>query len=274
MTVRATAGPLGIEVDPERGARLVSLQAHGHELLSMQDIAGVADSVAHGCFPMVPWAGRIRDARLDVDGREARLPASPDGHALHGTGRDAAWEQVGELEFRVALAEPWPVPGEARLRYALTDDTVSAELSWTGDGPGASLGFHPWFRRHLGTSGAAEVLLDRVSQVERGRDGLPTGRLVEPQEGPWDDCFRLRADPCVRWPGVLALTLSSSAPWWVVYTEQPHAVCVEPQTAPPDAFAHPVWADQLAARRVRLQMRIVPEQQQHAAGRPADQSSP
>ena len=25
------------------------------------------------------------------------------------------------------------------------------------------------------------------------------------------------------------------APWWVVYTEDPDGICIEPQTAPPDA---------------------------------------
>jgi aldose 1-epimerase len=29
--------------------------------------------------------------------------------------------------------------------------------------------------------------------------------------------------------------VESDAPWWVVYTEDTEGVCIEPQTAPPDA---------------------------------------
>jgi len=41
-------------------------------------------------------------------------------------------------------------------------------------------------------------------------------------------------DAELAWPG-LRLELASSCPWWVVYTQPEHAVCVEPQSGPPDA---------------------------------------
>jgi aldose 1-epimerase len=34
---------------------------------------------------------------------------------------------------------------------------------------------------------------------------------------------------------VTRIDIESDAPWWVVYTEDPDGVCIEPQTAPPDA---------------------------------------
>ena len=37
------------------------------------------------------------------------------------------------------------------------------------------------------------------------------------------------------WPGVLSLELTSSASFWVVYDEPEEGICVEPQTAIPDA---------------------------------------
>jgi aldose 1-epimerase len=40
----------------------------------------------------------------------------------------------------------------------------------------------------------------------------------------------------LRWPGFLELTIESDCPAWVVFTEPDHALCVEPQTAPPDAL--------------------------------------
>jgi aldose 1-epimerase len=43
--------------------------------------------------------------------------------------------------------------------------------------------------------------------------------------------------PKLVWPdGDVTLEVSSSCDHWVVYTEPPHAVCVEPQSGPPDAF--------------------------------------
>jgi hypothetical protein len=40
--------------------------------------------------------------------------------------------------------------------------------------------------------------------------GPPSGELTAPAPRPWDYCFReLRADPVVRWPGELELTISS-----------------------------------------------------------------
>ena len=41
--------------------------------------------------------------------------------------------------------------------------------------------------------------------------------------------------PSVIWEDVLRIDIESDAPWWVVYTEDSEGICVEPQTAPPDA---------------------------------------
>ena len=47
--------------------------------------------------------------------------------------------------------------------------------------------------------------------------------------------------PRLTWPGVLELDVRSTAPFWVVFDERDDALCVEPQTAPPDAF-NLAWA--------------------------------
>jgi aldose 1-epimerase len=57
-----------------------------------------------------------------------------------------------------------------------------------------------------------------------------------PPPGPWDDAFTgLRANPVLAWPGRLRLELESTCRWWVVYSMPAHAICVEPQSGPPDA---------------------------------------
>jgi galactose mutarotase-like enzyme len=42
--------------------------------------------------------------------------------------------------------------------------------------------------------------------------------------------------PILCWPDGLSLTLESGAAFWVVYTGDANAVCVEPQTSPPNAL--------------------------------------
>jgi aldose 1-epimerase len=45
----------------------------------------------------------------------------------------------------------------------------------------------------------------------------------------------MRGAPRIVWDGALAVTIESDAPWWVIYTEDSDGICVEPQSAPPDA---------------------------------------
>ena len=71
----------------------------------------------------------------------------------------------------------------------------------------------------------------------RDAEGIPTGERVAPPPGPWDDAFTdVASEPELTWPGRLRLTIASSCPWWVVYSQPRHAVCVEPQSGPPDAL--------------------------------------
>src|SRR5690606_31210972 len=151
--------PLAVEIDPDDGARLVSFSVQGEELLSTQPIPGEPDSLTRGCYPMVPWAGRIGHGVIEHAGEQHHLPTDAAGHALHGTGRDRAWNHVDDLTFEVELGAPWPVSGRATLHYELTDVSLRSTLTWTGAGPGASLGFHPWFRRHLSDGSSASLAL-------------------------------------------------------------------------------------------------------------------
>ena len=110
----------------------------------------------------------------------------------------------------------------------------------------ASIGWHPWFRRRpqrVDGSGAdaalepVELELEAGAMFRRDATGIATTELVTPPPGPWDDCFTdLQRPPILRWPGFLELTIESACPSWVVYTMPTDAICVEPQTAPPDAL--------------------------------------
>jgi aldose 1-epimerase len=72
--------------------------------------------------------------------------------------------------------------------------------------------------------------------LERDAVGLPTGATVDPTPGPYDDAFTsMNGSPSVYWPGALRLVVESISPWWVIYDGHPGALCVEPQSSPPDA---------------------------------------
>jgi aldose 1-epimerase len=83
---------------------------------------------------------------------------------------------------------------------------------------------------------------------ERDEFGIPTGALVEPVEGPWDDCF-VNVEPVVlHYDRAVApsVRVESDCDHWVVYDMPTDATCVEPQSGPPDAFnlhAHVVDPD-------------------------------
>jgi aldose 1-epimerase len=105
----------------------------------------------------------------------------------------------------------------------------------------AQIGWHPWFNRNLGGGeGTEDVRVDFTAawQEERGDDHLPTGRRIDPKPGPWDDCFGMPdgVDVTLTWPGQLELNVASREHWVVVYDEQEAAVCVEPQTGPPNGL--------------------------------------
>lgn len=257
MTVRLESGPLAVTIDPEHGARLSSFTVHGHEVLVAEPEQDPDAAITWGSFPMVPWAGRIGHGRLRHPGGDADLPVSSDGHALHGLGLERAWTQVGPTRFELAVGAPWPVEGTAVVEYSLDDTSLTCELSWDGDGPGASLGFHPWFRRELDDGSRVSLDVGLVQMLRRGPDGLPTGELVALASPPWDDCFVVDRQPVLTWGERFALRLEADTSWWVLFTERDHAVCAEPQTAPPDAWRIEPESDDLRRRSLHLTVHLV-----------------
>jgi len=233
--IRAVEGAR-LEIDLEAGCRLASLQVKGHELL----VTAGPNPIDWGAYPMAPYAGRVRDGHFTFRGRGHHLPRTLGGHAIHGTAYLQAWHEDGDGTFVTPLGPAWPFPGWARQQIRLAPDGIALRLevhSAEGAMP-ASCGWHPWFLRRVG--GAAAMLDFRPGfMLERDRDGICTPRRRAPSAGPWDDCFgEVKGSPVVTWPGVLRLELESACPYWVVFDRREHALCVEPQTAPPDALNH------------------------------------
>jgi len=245
---RLRAGDVEAMLDPGAGGRVAALRVDGRDLLVTEGWG----PLSWGCYPMVPWAGRLRDGTLRWRGEEHRLPTDLlPPHAIHGTLLDAAWAvaEAGPDAATLAadLGPPWPYGGRATHRVRVTPDALHAEIRVEAASVPMPVivGWHPWFPRVLRDASGAPVgepaIVDIAAggMLRRGPDGLPTGEVVRPiPPEPWDDCFvDVAGAPGVHWPGALAVRIESDARFWVVYTEREEGVCVEPQTGPPNGLA-------------------------------------
>ncbi len=107
-------GNIHLQIYPHDGARITSLKAFGSEVLRQWQPQRRA--FQYGCFPMVPWAGRLGNATLNAGGQCYSLPANKPPHALHGMACYSTWEIIDKtadsLTLRMPLASPWPWQGK------------------------------------------------------------------------------------------------------------------------------------------------------------------
>jgi aldose 1-epimerase len=219
---------------PEHGGRIAQLTVHGHDLL-VGPSHGEQHPMLWGSFPMVPWAGRVRHGRFRFGGRTYELPIDLPPHAIHGTTYLLPWAVEPDGTLATELGQAWPLGGHARQRFELTATqlTCSIEVHAGDRAMPAQAGWHPWFGRPCRLLFAANAMYALDDEC------IPTGQLTAVPPGPWDNCFtKLLGPPQLAFPGGPTLTVTSSCTDWVVYDRPEHAICVEPQTGPPDAFNH------------------------------------
>jgi aldose 1-epimerase len=239
------AGEARVQIDEHVGGRIAALQIGELEVL----LPRKENPLSWGCYPMAPWASRVRNGRFDHAGNTVQLPLRMPPHAIHGTVFDTSWRVIdsqgtSETQGRscvleTELGEAWPWQGTARQSFTLSATGLQARLEVHSerDAFPASLGWHPWFRRHLQRGGPVELDFSASSIYLTDEAGIPTGETGPPGSGPFDDTFTgLNRDPVLRWPGALELTLSSNLDHWIVYSLPEDAVCVEAISAPPNVF--------------------------------------
>jgi aldose 1-epimerase len=237
-----TAGAARATIDAARGGRVASLRLGERELLVPPPDADDR-SIAWGLYLMAPWPGRLAEGRLRFRGRTYQLARTHGRHAIHGLLWAAPWSversSGSEAELGIALDRGgWPFGGEVRQTVRLAPGALTLEASIHADrAMPAALGWHPWFQRGLQDPSlrlAAEGILER-------RDMLPTGAVL-----PLTPRTDLRA---VRWPDLeLEVEFPPACELAVVYTPW-NAVCIEPQTAWPNALGLPDAAAHRAGRR-------------------------
>lgn len=243
-------------VEPHHGGRLRALRIGGRAVVLEEGPEDPGDrapirGLLWGCFLMAPWVGRLRDGELRWEGRTHRLPTSLGGHAIHGLVAEVPWTVASATRTSVDLvtelgAAGWPFAGVVRQRYELVPGQLSFTASITAhESMPAALGWHPWIiRGHGDTTMTCDA--DHTLALDEGL--LPTGETVPvddrtdlrdgPDLGdrPLDDCYVGVRGPVAVTSVGFTLTVHAAEPVVaVVLHATPDVVCVEPQTAWPDA---------------------------------------
>jgi aldose 1-epimerase len=226
---------ISIGIDLDQGGRLASLQWRDMQFA----VAFNGDVLRWGWYGMAPWAGRIKDGLVkDSKGVNHQLPTTfMPPHAIHGFGFFSSWQDLGGgkqlLEF------PTPYNGALVIQhFEILDDALRWSLEYEANGCDLpfSLGFHPLIARDIGKGDSAELDFKANKMMVRDQDYVLTGEYLPQPPGPWDDTFtEIIGTPEIIWPGAARLTVESDAPYWTVYTENEDGICLEPQTAPPNA---------------------------------------
>ena len=260
--ITLSSGNVQVVIDAIHGSRLSSLRFGEHELLVQRSND---DSFSWGCYPMAPWAGRTRNGIFEHQGLSVQLPINSAPHAIHGLVHDAEWQVVTtsstSATLRVELDQRWPFAGWVEHRISVDPSSVDLQLTVhaadrndeSASMP-AQVGWHPWFVR------PAQLEAEFKTMYVRDSEGIAgTQRAHQQQDlmhGQLDDCFTDAVNTSLlHFENGLTVRLESDCSHWVVYNEPSHAICVEPQSGPPNGLnSEPlvVSPDQSLTRFFRL----------------------
>ena len=160
-------------------------------------------------------------------------------HAIHGVVYDRPWRSWTTATIAIDLDERWPFRGRVTQRFALDEDGLEVTMTLRGrraDARGARLApvvpAASWRRAPSRCGLAFQPGDDAGPRTPRG--SRPASACRRPPARGTTRSRTSPADPVLEWPGQLRLEISSTCAWWVVYTMPEHAICVEPQSGPPD----------------------------------------
>lgn len=152
-------GALALVLTPEVGGSIASFTFRGQDIMRPGGRALFEEKKVRtaSCFPLVPFSGRIADARFTFEGEVVKLEPNfpPEPHAIHGQGWENAWQVRHQNERWAELAfshrrSGTPLHYEATQTFRLEDDALEIELAVKNTGKGrmpAGLGLHPYFVR-------------------------------------------------------------------------------------------------------------------------------
>jgi aldose 1-epimerase len=246
---------------PEVGGAVGRFAVGGHEILRVA-APGATDARQTGCFPLVPFFGRIRGGIVEFRGERLTLPPDPSftPNAIHGHGWRNPWRVEESREDAATLAydhraDAWPWDYAARQQFELAPRSLRIALALTNRSLRPmpySIGFHPYFRRPPGTVLHADVagvwLADaNITPTERAAPGalLDLAHGARLSEGPFVDNthFGWSHRATIERHDVTT-ELSSDAGFLHVFLPTNESFfCAEPVTAMPDAFNRQTQTD-------------------------------
>ncbi len=258
-----------LEIAPEWGASILNLgAASGRPVLRPVAPSTVKSSSDTGCFPLMPYSNRIRDARFEFAGRTVELRPKPGSKLVqHGDVRNRPWQvERGsdthlrcDFDSREFADMNWPWAFTARLEYLLHGPHCDISLMLTnvsGEPMPAGMGLHPYFQR-LQDGQQPDVQFAAGGWYPTDENSLPLGSSqaiptdldfgaarpvgesqIDAVFASWDGTARL------SWPTrSLTLTADNVFSHLVLFTAPDGSLALEPVSHATDAF-------NLAAREV------------------------
>ena len=191
--VALASGPLQLDLVPSIGGAIARFDhvAGGRSTAILRPSPEPLKNIRQtACFPLIPFANRIRGGRFQFRGREVRLPANFPGEplAIHGEGCLASWRVESASANEAALAfnhspGDWPWAYESRQHFTLGDDFLAITLTCRNlseEQMPCGLGLHPGF--NCGAETRIQTSVEEVWAVDD--ECLPTERL--PATGRYD----------------------------------------------------------------------------------------
>jgi aldose 1-epimerase len=253
-------GPLTLVLAPEIGGSIASFTFRGQDMMRPGGRALLEEGMvrAAGCFPLVPFSGRIADARFTFEGEVVELEPNfpPEPHAIHGQGWENPWQVRHENEHLVELVFTYQRSStmlhyEASQIFRLEDDALEIELAVKNTGKGrmpAGLGLHPYFVRTPGATlqtRLSHMWLADERNIPRERVELPEHvdftqpqKVADHEHDHGFDGFDGRAQ--IVWPETghrLTMKASDAFDHLVIYIPSgKNYFCVEPATHANNGF--------------------------------------
>jgi aldose 1-epimerase len=212
-----------------------------------------------GSFIMAPWPSRLRNGILHANGSTYQMPPNRGPDASHGLVRDQQWSVASATSSKAILTtgldDPWPFKGrvvyEASLEGASLRQSIDIEAGEDEVSFPAGLGWHPWFRRDLGTGLPSVFVPGQRSAWEQRADFSATGVQLGPEQAVdfrsglvadqvgLDQCMTVEhgSEAVVDWPNAVRLAIHSSEVVSHVHVYITRdSICIEPESCTFNAF--------------------------------------
>ena len=236
------AGELRLALRPDLGGCIAGLWLGKDAVLRSTEPAELTTSRLSGCYPLVPYSGRLGYRRFTWLGQAHTTSANFDDnpHSVHGVAWQRPWTLAArsaaeaELVYAHRPDAHWPFAFLLRQRFVLTPAALEVHLAFTNQADTAQpvgLGWHPYFPKRP----RSRLHIEVSERWESDASGLSTHRVPQPDIHAdvaglaFDHCFEGWRGPARIDDDKLSMRMSSSLPYLVVFTPgtKPY-YCVEP----------------------------------------------